>query len=120
MPWQDGVFVAQVLVPDLKLLLLKVLLSAVAALPDALVVDCIPAGLSDCCTELVVRVLLVVGTKVGKEVMDNEERAGDVMYLENESVNYQQLSSMLVYNHCIGQIGYGEVLQVQQLGLAVH
>jgi len=27
---------------------------------------------------------------------------------------------MLVYNHCIGQIGYGEVLQVQQLGLAVH
>jgi len=114
MPWQDGIFVAQVMVPDLKLLLLRVLLAAVVALPDALVVDCIPAGLSDYCTGL------VVGTKVGKEVMDNEERAGDAMYLENELVNYQWSSGMLVYNHCIGQIGYGEVLQVQQLGLAVH
>jgi len=47
MPWQDGVFVAQVLVPDLKLLLLRVLLAAVVALPDVLpvVIDCIPAGL---------------------------------------------------------------------------
>lgn len=84
-----------------------VLLAAVVALTDVLVVDCIPAGLLDYCAGS------VVGIKVGKEVVGIEERAGDTMYLGNESVNYQRSSSMVAYNHCIGQIGHDEVLQVQ-------
>jgi len=94
----------------------------VVALLDVLIVDCIPARLSDCCAGL------VVGTKVGNEVMDIEGRAGDVMYLWNESVNYQLKIVQHVGLQCLQSlhwinlwiVGHDKVLQVQQFGLAVH
>ena len=50
----------------------------------------------------------MVGTKVGKEVMDIRGRAGDVVFLWNESVNYQQLQ-MAEWN--------GKIKVVQHVGL---
>jgi len=44
----DGVFVAPVPVPDVKLPLLIVLLAAAVAVLDVLAVDCIPTRLADC------------------------------------------------------------------------
>jgi len=66
----DGVFVAPVPVPDVKLPLLIVLLAAAVAVLDVLAADCIPTRLADCW------IGSVVGTKVGKEVMGIEGRAG--------------------------------------------